>query len=360
MTTLAIVGSQELPYSGKRGLRGDIAAREADQAELLLERARLGVVAAVKRAYSGLVLSRELLDLVREQEQVWKEIEGVARARYAVGQGVQPDVLRVQVEVTRVEQLATEQQAETEIRVAELNRLLGRPATSPVETRPGWRFARSRGPGRRVGAPPPRQPRAQERGRRPGARLPAGSARQQGVQAGLQRAGRLHEPRRPRPDVAGRRGRHAAPLPQAALERTGRGGGAGPGERALAESVGLSFAFGRRSVWPSSRPPEDHEALRPGDHPSGPHVGRCGGRQLSDGQGSVHRRARGPHHALQRPRHPPRPAGQPRADPRQSGGGQPRGDLEHGPGRRDGDGARGRPGLAGATRMAGWVGRSMR
>jgi outer membrane protein TolC len=134
MTTLAIVGSQELPYSGKRGLRGDIAAREADQAEQLLERARLGVVAAVKRAYAGLVLSRELLDLVREQEQVWKEIEGVARARYAVGQGVQPDVLRVQVEVTRVEQLATEQQAETEIRVAELNRLLGRPATSPVET----------------------------------------------------------------------------------------------------------------------------------------------------------------------------------------------------------------------------------
>ena len=92
------------------------------------------MVAAVKRAYYGLVLSRELLDLVREQEQVWKEIEGVARARYAVGQGVQPDVLRVQVEVTRVEQLATEQQAETEIRVAELNRLLGRPATSPVET----------------------------------------------------------------------------------------------------------------------------------------------------------------------------------------------------------------------------------
>jgi len=135
MTTLAFIGSQELPYSGKRGLRGDVAAREADQVEQQLERARLGVVAAVKRAYYGLVLSRELLDLVREQEQVWTQIEGVARARYAVGQGVQPDVLRVQVEVTRVGQLATEQQAEKEIRVAELNRLLGRPAASPVETR---------------------------------------------------------------------------------------------------------------------------------------------------------------------------------------------------------------------------------
>ena len=135
MTTLGFMGSQELPWPGKRGLRGDVAAREADQVEQQLERARLGVVAAVKRAYSGLVLSRELLELVREQEQLWRQIEGVARARYAVGQGAQPDVLRVQIEVTRVEQLRTEQQAEAQIRAAELNRLTGRPATSPVETR---------------------------------------------------------------------------------------------------------------------------------------------------------------------------------------------------------------------------------
>jgi len=135
MTTLAFMGSQNLPYPGKRRLRGDVAAREADQIEQQLERARLGVVAAVKRAYHGLVLSRELLELVREQEQLWRQIEGVARARYAVGQGAQPDVLRVQIEVTRVEQLRAEQQAEGQIRVAELNRLTGRPATSPVETR---------------------------------------------------------------------------------------------------------------------------------------------------------------------------------------------------------------------------------
>ena len=135
MTTLAFMGSQDLPYPGKRRLRGEVAAREADQVEQQLERVRLGVVAAVKRAYYDLVLSREVLDLVREQEQVWQQIEGVARARYAVGQGAQPDVLRVQIEVTRVEQLRAEQEAEGRIRVAELNSLTDRPAASPVETR---------------------------------------------------------------------------------------------------------------------------------------------------------------------------------------------------------------------------------
>jgi len=41
----------------------------------------------------------------------------VARARYAVGQGAQPDVLRVQTEVTRIEQRVIEQAAEAEVRV---------------------------------------------------------------------------------------------------------------------------------------------------------------------------------------------------------------------------------------------------
>ena len=132
MTTLAFMGSQELPYPGKRRLRGAIAAREADQVEQQLARARLALAAAVKRAYYGLVLSREMYELVREQEGVWTQIEGVARARYAVGQGAQPDVLRVQIEVTRVDEQRTAQQAEAEIRLAELNRLRDRPAATPV------------------------------------------------------------------------------------------------------------------------------------------------------------------------------------------------------------------------------------
>jgi outer membrane protein TolC len=134
MTTLAFMGSQDLPYPGKRRLRGDVLTREAEQVEQQLERVKLGVAARLKRAYYGLVLSRDLLDLIREQEEIWKQIEGVARARYVVGQGAQQDVLRVQIEVTRVEQLRTEQEAEVEIRVAELNRLLDRPASSALGT----------------------------------------------------------------------------------------------------------------------------------------------------------------------------------------------------------------------------------
>ncbi len=134
MTTLAFMGSQDLPFPGKRRLRGEIRTIEAGQFEQQIERTKLSLAAAVKRAYYGLLLARDRLDLIREQEGTWKQIESVTRARYSVGQGAQQDVLRVQIEVTRIEQLRSEQAAEAEIRVAELNRLLNRPATKDLQT----------------------------------------------------------------------------------------------------------------------------------------------------------------------------------------------------------------------------------
>jgi outer membrane protein TolC len=134
MTNLAVTVSQDLPFPGKRGLRGRIASLEADLAGAQLERARLSTAAAVRRAYFGLLQSRALLDLTREQADVWRQIEGVARARYSVGQGNQQDVLRTQVELTRAGQALAEQEAEESVLLAEINRLLGRPAETVLES----------------------------------------------------------------------------------------------------------------------------------------------------------------------------------------------------------------------------------
>ena len=133
MTTLAVMGSQVLPWPGKRRLRGAMAGVEADALAQQLARVKLGVAAAVRRAYWGPVLAQDLQGLIHEQEEIWKQIEGVARARYTVGQGAQQDVLRVQVEQTRIGQLRAEQEAEAEVRRAELSRLLARAQDAPVE-----------------------------------------------------------------------------------------------------------------------------------------------------------------------------------------------------------------------------------
>ncbi len=133
MTTLALMASQNLPWPGKRRLRADIATRDADIVEQQLARARLSVTAEVKRAYFGLLLARELQSLAREQRGLWQDIEVVVRSRYAVGQGAQQDVLRVQVEVTRIEQRLIDQDTEIQLRCAELSRLLARTFEPPAE-----------------------------------------------------------------------------------------------------------------------------------------------------------------------------------------------------------------------------------
>jgi cobalt-zinc-cadmium efflux system outer membrane protein len=134
MTTLGLMVSQDLPYPGKRRQRMDVAMNEARQSEPQLVRARLGIEAAVTRAYYGLLLTRELSELTNEQRELWRQVEVVTRVRYAVGQSAQQDVLRVQVEVTRIEQRAIEQASEAELRLAELNRLLARPIDGRLDT----------------------------------------------------------------------------------------------------------------------------------------------------------------------------------------------------------------------------------
>lgn len=134
MTTLGFMVSQQLPYSGKRDLRVSLATSQARQLEPSLARAQLALEGAVRRAYYGLLLARELQALAAGQRDLWQQIEVVARARYAVGQGALPDVLRIQTEVTRVEQRAIEQAAEAEVSLARMNRLLARPLDTPLET----------------------------------------------------------------------------------------------------------------------------------------------------------------------------------------------------------------------------------
>lgn len=133
-SSLEVMVAQDLPYPGKRRLRGRVAELEAVEVEQRLARTRLSVTAAVRRAYYGLLAARTLRLITTEQAALWEQMEGVARARYGVGQGTQQDVLRTQVEVTRVQQLAASQESEMAIRLAELNRLLARPPEAPLDT----------------------------------------------------------------------------------------------------------------------------------------------------------------------------------------------------------------------------------
>jgi outer membrane protein TolC len=135
MTFLGAMFAQPLPWPGKLRLAEEEAALRAEEIRAgTVGRTRLTVEARVRRAYYEFLLARELLDSIESRSRSWREISVIARERYAVGLGVQQDVLRAEVEVLRLDETRAEQTARVANRRAELNRLVGRPQEDPLET----------------------------------------------------------------------------------------------------------------------------------------------------------------------------------------------------------------------------------
>ncbi|HEU5249462.1 MAG TPA: TolC family protein [Thermoanaerobaculia bacterium] len=134
MTFLGAMYSQPIPWPGKLKLAAEEAEKRAERVEGEdVARARLAVEARARQTYWDLLLARSMLDLVEERRSAWRQIEAVARERYAAGLSIQQDVLRAQVELLRLDEARAEARATAISRLAELNRLLRRPPETPIE-----------------------------------------------------------------------------------------------------------------------------------------------------------------------------------------------------------------------------------
>jgi outer membrane protein TolC len=131
-TGIGVSVSQEFPYPGKRALAERVQAKEAQQADHGIRVSELALVYRVRRSFVDVLLARENLALIQDQKRATSDIEELTRSRYAVGLAGQSDVLRAQAELARLEQMRLHQEGEEVAATAELNRLLARPAGTPV------------------------------------------------------------------------------------------------------------------------------------------------------------------------------------------------------------------------------------
>ncbi|MGH7562926.1 MAG: TolC family protein [Gemmatimonadota bacterium] len=132
MTMRMVQVGQRLPYPGKLGLEREIAAWELAAAEAERERAELEVVASVKRAYYEIFFLDRALEVVRDNRDLLTDFVSVTEARYGVGTGGQQDVLKAQVEESRLGDELVALAGRRAAAVAELNALLDRPSPTPV------------------------------------------------------------------------------------------------------------------------------------------------------------------------------------------------------------------------------------
>jgi outer membrane protein TolC len=123
--------SQEFPYPGKRALRGQVAEREADAAREQADAVRRQITGRLKAAYFQLAYLQQMLGVLERNDQALSDVEKIAESRYRVGQGNQQDVLKAQLQHTRIlEQTMMHHRDEGQLQ-AELKQLLGRPQPSP-------------------------------------------------------------------------------------------------------------------------------------------------------------------------------------------------------------------------------------
>ena len=149
--TMKMIGlGQRLPYPGKRKLREEVAEQDADAARHRYRETVNRVVRNVRVAYYNLALNANATRLTLRNRDTLEQLLRIARAKYEVGQGNQADVLKAQLQLSRISDELIRLARERKEIAGELDAALGRhPGASTVTPEP-LLLARTAAPAREI------------------------------------------------------------------------------------------------------------------------------------------------------------------------------------------------------------------
>src|SRR2546422_4039060 len=119
-------GSQDIPYPGKRQLRARVAEHEADSMEAQTDSVRRAVVGNLKMVYFRLAYIQQTLSVLQKSDELLNQVQEASEARYRVGQGNQQDVLKAQLQHTKILQEIAHHHQEEGLLEAQIKQVLGR------------------------------------------------------------------------------------------------------------------------------------------------------------------------------------------------------------------------------------------
>ena len=129
--------SQDLPYPGKLKLKGEAAQQDAAISRNKLEAVRRTVLQQIKEAYYQIAYVQQTLEVLDRNGKLLEQLEKIADARYRVGEGSQQDILKSQLERTKLLREVAHHHELMNSQQALLRKLLNRPPGSPdISTEP--------------------------------------------------------------------------------------------------------------------------------------------------------------------------------------------------------------------------------
>ncbi len=127
---------QPVPFPGKLSLMEEIAGFEALVAEEDLHLARLRVTKRVKTACYSITAVDEILGVIEKERVLLGRFEETVATRLETGGAHQQDLLKVQIEMLKLDERELEFRKRRNTLAAKLNALLNREADSPVAIDP--------------------------------------------------------------------------------------------------------------------------------------------------------------------------------------------------------------------------------
>lgn len=124
--------TQALPGPGKRGLRTQVARSDVTLARDQLAAARLRVRVEVQKAFYGLLAAQDEMQIHEEHVAIAHQASEAARIRYTTGNVPEQDVLKAQLELTRLGEHMIRFNRDADVARARLNTLLDRAPSSAL------------------------------------------------------------------------------------------------------------------------------------------------------------------------------------------------------------------------------------
>ncbi len=124
--------AEDFPFPGKLKLRGQIADRSAEASWWDYEQTRRQVASDVKVAYYDYFYYSKAIEITEKDKDLLQKLASIAESLYRVGKGMQQDVFRAQVEVSRIDQKLILLHQQEDTARARLNTLLYRDPEAPL------------------------------------------------------------------------------------------------------------------------------------------------------------------------------------------------------------------------------------
>jgi outer membrane protein TolC len=124
--------SQKFPFPGKRPLMREMASKEAEAVSTEIEEKNNRIIKEVKAAYYDLSHVYRTTEVAQRNKKILEDFAKIVETRYSVGEGIQQDVFKAHVEVSKmVDELIMLSQRKKALE-AKLNTLLNRPPETPL------------------------------------------------------------------------------------------------------------------------------------------------------------------------------------------------------------------------------------